>query len=64
MIFGNPDEVLEQVRSLRDDGEVQEINIMTDFGGGCEFSKVRRSMELFGKEVLPALREDTANGKL
>jgi alkanesulfonate monooxygenase SsuD/methylene tetrahydromethanopterin reductase-like flavin-dependent oxidoreductase (luciferase family) len=58
MIFGNPEEVLAQVRALRDVGEVREINIMTDFGGGCEFAKVRRSMELFGKEVLPTLRAD------
>ena len=57
IIFGTPDEVLQQFRDLRDDLGVQEVNIMTEFGN-LDFASARRSIELFGKEVLPALRED------
>ena len=60
LIFGTPDEVLEQVRYLRDVQKVTDINIFTEFGF-CDHRKARRSLELFGREVLPALREDAAN---
>jgi alkanesulfonate monooxygenase SsuD/methylene tetrahydromethanopterin reductase-like flavin-dependent oxidoreductase (luciferase family) len=56
VIFGTPDEVLAQFRALRAQG-VQEVNLMTEFGF-LDFARTRRSIELFGKEVLPALRED------
>jgi alkanesulfonate monooxygenase SsuD/methylene tetrahydromethanopterin reductase-like flavin-dependent oxidoreductase (luciferase family) len=61
MIFGNPDEVLEQVRYLRDDQGVTDINIFTEFGY-VDHTKARRSLELFGREVLPVLREDEKHG--
>jgi alkanesulfonate monooxygenase SsuD/methylene tetrahydromethanopterin reductase-like flavin-dependent oxidoreductase (luciferase family) len=57
MIFGNPDEVLEQVRFLRDEQSVTDINIFTEFGY-VDHAKARRSLELFGREVLPMLRQD------
>jgi alkanesulfonate monooxygenase SsuD/methylene tetrahydromethanopterin reductase-like flavin-dependent oxidoreductase (luciferase family) len=57
MIFGNPDEVLEQVRYLRDEQGVTDINIFSEFGY-VDHKKARRSLELFGKEVLPILREE------
>lgn len=55
VIFGTPDEVLAQFRKLAEQG-VQEVNLMTEFGF-LDFAKTRRSIELFGKEVLPALSE-------
>ena len=61
MIFGNPEEVLAQVRYLRDEQAVTDINIFTEFGY-VEHAKARRSLELFGREVLPALREDERSG--
>ena len=56
VIFGTPEQVLEQFRALRAQG-VQEVNLMTEFGF-LDFARTRRSIELFGKEVLPVLRAD------
>jgi alkanesulfonate monooxygenase SsuD/methylene tetrahydromethanopterin reductase-like flavin-dependent oxidoreductase (luciferase family) len=62
MIFGNPGEVLEQVRYLRDEQGVTDITIFSEFGY-VDHKKTRRSLELFGREVLPALREDEAGAQ-
>src|SRR5277367_266360 len=54
-VFGSPDMVIEQLRELRDDICVQELNVMTDHGG-LSFEESRRSIELLGKEVIPVLK--------
>jgi alkanesulfonate monooxygenase SsuD/methylene tetrahydromethanopterin reductase-like flavin-dependent oxidoreductase (luciferase family) len=56
-VFGSPDMVIEQLRMLRDEIGVQELNVMTDHGG-LSFEESRRSVELLGKEVIPALKAD------
>jgi alkanesulfonate monooxygenase SsuD/methylene tetrahydromethanopterin reductase-like flavin-dependent oxidoreductase (luciferase family) len=56
-VFGSPDMVIEQLRALRDEIGVQELNVMTDHGG-LSFEESRRSVELLGKEVIPALKAD------
>jgi alkanesulfonate monooxygenase SsuD/methylene tetrahydromethanopterin reductase-like flavin-dependent oxidoreductase (luciferase family) len=58
-VFGSPDMVIEQLRALRDEIGVQELNVMTDHGG-LSFEESRRSVELLGKEVIPALKADGA----
>ena len=56
-VFGSPEMVIEQLRSLRDDIGVQELNVMTDHGG-LSHAEARRSVELLGKEVLPVLKAE------
>jgi alkanesulfonate monooxygenase SsuD/methylene tetrahydromethanopterin reductase-like flavin-dependent oxidoreductase (luciferase family) len=56
-VFGSPEMVIEQLRSLRDDIGVAELNVMTDHGG-LSFAEARRSVELLGKEVLPVLKAE------
>lgn len=57
LIFGTPGEVVEQFRELRDEGGVQEVNLMIDYAG-IPFSQARKCMRLLGTEVIPALRAD------
>jgi alkanesulfonate monooxygenase SsuD/methylene tetrahydromethanopterin reductase-like flavin-dependent oxidoreductase (luciferase family) len=58
-VFGSPEMVIEQLRSLRDDIGVAELNVMTDHGG-LSHAEARRSVELLGKEVIPVLKADEA----
>lgn len=59
-IFGSPEEVVEQIRAYRDIG-VNHFMALMNFGA-LEHEKVLRSMELFGRYVIPALREEERDG--
>jgi alkanesulfonate monooxygenase SsuD/methylene tetrahydromethanopterin reductase-like flavin-dependent oxidoreductase (luciferase family) len=61
-VFGSPDMVIEQLRELRDEIGVQELNVMTDHGG-LSFEEARTSVTLLGREVIPVLQEDQARRK-
>ena len=52
--FGTPDEIVEKIRGLQDEG-VEYFGCNFDFGGMAH-QKVMRSMELFAKEVMPRLQ--------
>ena len=62
VVVGTPGEVLERVRRLRDDLGIDEINFVTEFGA-VPPDEARRTIELFGAEVLPALRSDEHPGQ-
>jgi alkanesulfonate monooxygenase SsuD/methylene tetrahydromethanopterin reductase-like flavin-dependent oxidoreductase (luciferase family) len=57
--FGSPERVIEilklYMRKLKADNIIVQMRI-----GGLEHDKVMRSMDLFAKEVMPALREENA----
>ena len=56
-LVGTPDEIVARVRRLRDDVDIEELNLITEFDAITPH-EARRSIELFGNEVLPRLRED------
>ncbi len=61
-IFGSPDMVIEQLLVLRDEVGVEEFNVMTEHGF-LSFDEARRSVELIGKEVIPALEAQAPPAK-
>jgi alkanesulfonate monooxygenase SsuD/methylene tetrahydromethanopterin reductase-like flavin-dependent oxidoreductase (luciferase family) len=56
-IVGSPEQVTEQLLYLRDVVGVQELNVMGETGG-LDHPRARRSAELLGKFVLPALHSE------
>ena len=55
LVAGTPDQVYEQLRKLERELGVSNFSLFFTFGG-LELSKARRSLDLFGREVLPRLR--------
>jgi alkanesulfonate monooxygenase SsuD/methylene tetrahydromethanopterin reductase-like flavin-dependent oxidoreductase (luciferase family) len=53
--IGTPDEVIRQIRRLRDQAPVTELAIVANFGG-LEHWKVLKTQELFARHVMPAFR--------
>jgi len=56
-VIGTPEECLEKLRSIQQATKPIEMFGMVRFGGMPQ-EKTRRSLELFAKEVLPALHKD------
>ena len=54
VVFGSPDTVIEKMKDMEQMG-VGEAMCWMNFGG-LAFEKVRRSMELFSREVMPNFR--------
>jgi alkanesulfonate monooxygenase SsuD/methylene tetrahydromethanopterin reductase-like flavin-dependent oxidoreductase (luciferase family) len=54
--IGTPDQVIAQVRRLREQAPVTELAIVANFGG-LEHWKVIKTQELFARYVMPAFRE-------
>jgi alkanesulfonate monooxygenase SsuD/methylene tetrahydromethanopterin reductase-like flavin-dependent oxidoreductase (luciferase family) len=52
---GTPEQVVRQVRRLREQAPVSELAIVSNFGG-LEHWKVIKTQELFAREVMPAFR--------
>ena len=55
LAFGSPDTVVRHIEAMRDMG-VGHVLCWMNFGGLPQ-DKIRRSMELFAKEVMPHFRE-------
>jgi len=55
-IFGSPDEVIQQIKAYREIGITHFMALMNF--GALEHAKVLKSMELFGKYVIPAFKEE------
>jgi alkanesulfonate monooxygenase SsuD/methylene tetrahydromethanopterin reductase-like flavin-dependent oxidoreductase (luciferase family) len=53
--IGTPEQVIGQVRRLRDQAPVTELAIVSNFGG-LEHWKVIKTQELFARHVMPAFR--------
>jgi alkanesulfonate monooxygenase SsuD/methylene tetrahydromethanopterin reductase-like flavin-dependent oxidoreductase (luciferase family) len=54
---GTPEQVVEQVRSLREQVPLAELAIVANFGG-LEHWKVIKTQELFARHVMPAFRRE------
>jgi alkanesulfonate monooxygenase SsuD/methylene tetrahydromethanopterin reductase-like flavin-dependent oxidoreductase (luciferase family) len=52
-VFGDPDYCVERVRELRREFQMNEFICYFNQGGLIEPAAVRRSMELFAREVIP-----------
>jgi alkanesulfonate monooxygenase SsuD/methylene tetrahydromethanopterin reductase-like flavin-dependent oxidoreductase (luciferase family) len=59
LVVGSPETVRQRVGTLQAAG-VGELACWMSFGG-LPPAKVRRSMELFAREVMPAFRPETAS---
>lgn len=55
VLFGHPEEVVEKVLALDSEIPIDMLMAQMDFGGASN-DEVRRSQELFGAEVIPAVR--------
>ena len=53
--IGTPDQVVGQIRRLREQAPVTELAIVVNFGG-LEHWKVIKTQELFARHVMPAFR--------
>ncbi len=60
LVAGTPDEVYAQLRDLEADLGISHFSLFFTFGG-LDYEKSRRSLELFGREVLPRLRSAPAS---
>jgi alkanesulfonate monooxygenase SsuD/methylene tetrahydromethanopterin reductase-like flavin-dependent oxidoreductase (luciferase family) len=54
---GGPDTVVEQIRRCRDEVGAGVIDLMFQIPGSSDLSFLMRSLELFGKKVLPRIRD-------
>jgi alkanesulfonate monooxygenase SsuD/methylene tetrahydromethanopterin reductase-like flavin-dependent oxidoreductase (luciferase family) len=54
---GGPDAVVEQIKRCRDEVGVGVIDLMFQIPASSDLSFLMRSLELFGKKVLPRIRE-------
>jgi alkanesulfonate monooxygenase SsuD/methylene tetrahydromethanopterin reductase-like flavin-dependent oxidoreductase (luciferase family) len=54
---GGPDTVVEQIKRCRDEAGVGVIDMMFQIPGSTDLSSLMESLELFGKKVLPWIRE-------
>jgi alkanesulfonate monooxygenase SsuD/methylene tetrahydromethanopterin reductase-like flavin-dependent oxidoreductase (luciferase family) len=57
--FGSPERVIEILKTYMDKLDARNLIIQMQLGR-LEHDKVLRSMDLFAKEVMPALREEEA----
>jgi alkanesulfonate monooxygenase SsuD/methylene tetrahydromethanopterin reductase-like flavin-dependent oxidoreductase (luciferase family) len=55
-LAGPPDHVIEQINGLKQDFGIDYIIAFMD-AGGVDHSKIMSSIELLGKEVMPAFNE-------
>ena len=55
VLFGTPDELIEKIQLLSDLG-VRKIILFVNYGG-IESTKVKKSLELFAKEVMPQFQD-------
>ena len=55
-VFGDPDYCVERVRALREEFQMDEFIGYFNHGGLVDHATVKRSMELFAKEVIPRCR--------
>ena len=55
-MFGDPDYCVERVRALQREFQMNEFICYFNQGGLVEPAAVRRSMELFAREVIPRFR--------
>jgi len=55
-VFGDPDYCVERVRALREEFQMDEFIGYFNQGGLVDHATVKRSMELFAKEVIPRCR--------
>jgi len=55
--FGKPDTVVEQIKRCGDEVGAGVIDLMFQVPGSCDLSFLMGSLELFGKKVLPRIRE-------
>src|SRR5262249_52967700 len=53
--IGTPEQVIGQIRKLREQAPITELSIVSNFGG-LEHWKVIKTQELFAKTVMPAFR--------
>jgi len=53
--IGTPEQVIGQIRKLREQAPITELAIVSNFGG-LEHWKVLKTQELFAKQVMPAFR--------
>ena len=53
--IGTPEQVVGQIRRLREQAPVTELAIVSNFGG-LEHWKVLKTQELFARHVMPAFR--------
>jgi alkanesulfonate monooxygenase SsuD/methylene tetrahydromethanopterin reductase-like flavin-dependent oxidoreductase (luciferase family) len=56
VLVGNPDTMIDKIRYLHERCGIGHLLMMTH-AGSMESSKVRRSLELFAREVYPAIRD-------
>lgn len=54
---GGPDTIVEQVRRCREEAGAGVIDLLFQIPGAADLSLLMRSLELFGKKVLPRIRE-------
>ena len=55
VLMGGPDRVLERIKTLSDAG-VTQISLIADFGSLSQ-TEIMRSLEIFGRDVLPRARQ-------
>ena len=55
-VFGDPDYCVERVHALREQFQMDEFIGYFNQGGLVDHTIVKRSMELFAKEVIPRCR--------
>jgi hypothetical protein len=56
-MVGTPDEVIERFRAIRDGAQGRVTHLPLGFRhAGMKTADVRRSMELFAREIMPILR--------
>ena len=55
--FGSPSTVIEQIRRCREQSGAGVIDLMFQIPGSADLSFLMRSLELFGKKVLPHIRD-------
>jgi len=55
--LGGPDRIVEQIKRCREEAGAGVIDLMFQIPGSSGLSFLMRSLELFGKKVLPRIRE-------
>ena len=55
VLMGGPEQAVERIRELRDVG-ITQIGMLVDFGSLAQ-EEIMRSLEIFGREVLPKVRD-------
>jgi alkanesulfonate monooxygenase SsuD/methylene tetrahydromethanopterin reductase-like flavin-dependent oxidoreductase (luciferase family) len=55
--FGSPDTVVEQIKRCRDEVGVGVLDLAFQNPGGGDTGRLMRSLEMFGEEVLPRIRD-------